>query len=125
MPCRTSWTSGQISRFKTGNPLMPTEFATLSHSIKIGQLVLAHNVILSPMVGVTDAPFRRLCARGGSALMCGEMLSAQAIKFSNAKTLHLLKFFADERPLSSQICGSEPELMALAAQRMETAVTDI
>ena len=57
-----------------------------------------------------DAPFRRLCARGGAALLCGEMLSAQAIKFNNAKTLHLLEFFPDERPLSSQICGSEPEL---------------
>src|SRR5882672_381077 len=71
----------------------------LSKPVRLGSLTLAHNVILSPMVGVTDAPFRRLCARGGSALLSGEMLSAQAIKFNNAKTLHLLTFFPDERPL--------------------------
>src|SRR5436853_1015336 len=125
MPCRTSWTSGQISRFKTGNPLMPTEFATLSHSIKIGQLVLAHNVIVSPMVGVTDAPFRRLCARGGSALMSGEMLSAQAILYGNQKTLNLLRFFADERPLSCQIMGSGPGVMAEAAKIAESYGADV
>jgi tRNA-dihydrouridine synthase B len=101
------------------------ESAALSRPIQLGTLTLRHNIILSPMVGVTDAPFRRLCARGGAALLCGEMLSAQAIKFNNAKTLHLLEFFPDERPLSSQICGSEPELMAAAAQRMESAGADV
>src|SRR5437016_2400412 len=125
MPCRTSWTSGQISRFKTGNPLMPTEFATLSHSIKIGPLVLAHNVLVSPMVGVTDAPFRRLCARGGSALMCGEMLSSQAIRYGNKKTLDLLRFFRDERPLSCQIMGSEPQILAEAAKIVESSGADV
>jgi nifR3 family TIM-barrel protein len=82
-------------------------------------LTLAHNIILSPMVGVTDAPFRRLCARGGSALMCGEMLSAQAIRHQSQKTLGLLRFFPDERPVSSQIMGAEPESMAEAARVVE------
>src|SRR3954454_6058966 len=94
---------------------------SLSHPVSIGTLTLDHNVILSPMVGVTDAPFRRLCARGGAALLCGEMLSAQAINHENKKTLKLLEFFPDERPLSSQICGAEPGIMAEAAQRMEQA----
>jgi nifR3 family TIM-barrel protein len=71
------------------------------------------------MAGVTDAPFRRLCARGGSALMCGEMLSAQAIRYKSKKTLSLLKFFPDERPLSSQLMGAEPDLMAEAARVVE------
>ena len=66
------------------------ETMQLSHPVQLGSLTLAHNVILSPMVGVTDAPFRRLCARGGAALLCGEMLSAQAINHNNAKTLKLL-----------------------------------
>ncbi len=93
--------------------------------LQIGSLALAHNVILSPMVGVTDAPFRRLCARGGSALMSGEMLSAQAIKFRSKKTLALLKFFPDERPLSSQIMGAEPEVMGEAARVIEDYGADV
>src|SRR5262249_9203598 len=104
---------------------MTTTTLSLSRPIQLGSLQLEHNVILSPMVGVTDAPFRRLCARGGSALLCGEMLSAQAIKYNNAKTIKLLQFFPDERPLSSQICGSEPGIMAIAAQRMEEAGADV
>src|SRR5262245_5902517 len=97
----------------------------LSHPIRLGSLTLDHNILVSPMVGVTDAPFRRLCALGGSALMCGEMLSAQAIRYNNAKTLKLLEFFPDEHPLSSQICGSEPAIMADAARRMEQARADV
>ncbi len=95
---------------------MPVELSSLSHPIALGSLRLAHNILISPMVGVTDAPFRRLCARGGSSLMCGEMLSAQAIRYGNQKTLHLLKFFPDERPLSCQIMGSEPVVMAEASK---------
>jgi tRNA-dihydrouridine synthase B len=91
----------------------------LSRPIRLGALSLEHNIIVSPMVGVTDAPFRRLCARGGSALMCGEMLSAQAICHKSPKTLNLLKFFEDERPVSSQIMGADPEPMAEAAKIVE------
>lgn len=85
----------------------------------MGSLRLEHNVILSPMVGVTDAPFRRLSARGGCALMSGEMLSAQAIKLKSKRTLSMLRFFSDERPVSSQIMGSEPTVMAEAAKVIE------
>jgi nifR3 family TIM-barrel protein len=98
---------------------------SLSRPLQLGSLRLEHNVIMSPMVGVTDAPFRRLCRRGGSALMCGEMLSAQAIHYQNAKTLELLKFFPDERPVSSQIFGSEPDLMAEAAKVVEASGADV
>ena len=96
----------------------------LSSPVKIGSLKLAHNVILSPMVGVTDAPFRRLCTQGGAALLSGEMLSAQAVRHRNTKTLSLLRFFPDERPLSSQICGAEPDIMAEAAKIMEAFGAD-
>ena len=104
---------------------MPTEVASLSHPVRLGQLELSHNVLVSPMVGVTDAPFRRLCARGGSALMCCEMLSAQAIRYGNKKTLHLMRFFLDERPLSCQIMGSEPEILAEAAEIVESYGADV
>src|SRR5438105_15592204 len=105
--------------------MTPSDTLTLSRPIRLGSLALAHNVILSPMGGVSDAPFRRLCARGGAALLCGEMLSAQAINHENKKTLKFLEFFPDERPLSSQICGSEGGVMAEAAKRMESAGADV
>src|SRR2546430_13778233 len=105
---------------KTGKLPRPMPTDTLSQSrsrpIAMGPLRLEHNVLVSPMVGVTDAPFRRLCARGGSALMCGEMLSSQAIRYGNKKTLNLLRFFPDEQPLSCQIMGSEPDILAEAAK---------
>lgn len=104
---------------------MSLETLSLSRPIQLGSLRLDHNIIVSPMVGVTDAPFRRLCARGGSALMSGEMLSAQAIQHDNEKTLKMLRFFSDERPLSSQLCGSEPAIMAGAAKRLEDSGADV
>lgn len=97
---------------------------SLSHPLRLGALKLDHNVILSPMVGVTDAPFRRLCRQGGAALVCGEMLSAQAILHRNAKTLKLLGFSSEERPISVQICGSDPGFMADAARYIETSGAD-
>src|ERR1051326_4099011 len=99
---------------------MPAETVTHSRPIQLGGLTLEHNIIVSPMVGVTDAPFRRLCARGASALMSGEMLSAQAIRYGNKKTLNLLRFFPDERPVSCQIMGSEPDIMAEAGKIVES-----
>ena len=98
---------------------------SLLRPIRVGSLTLAHNIIISPMAGVTDAPFRRLCALGGAALMCGEMLSAQAIRYQSKKTLALLKFFPDERPVSAQIMGAEPEVMAEAARVVEAHGADV
>src|SRR5437879_6990137 len=122
--------SGVIRQTSGGSMGPPLEAAgddekRLSRPIQIGSVHLSHNVIVSPMVGVTDAPFRRLCARGGSALMSGEMLSAQAILYGNQKTLNLLRFFADERPLSCQIMGSGPGVMAEAAKIAESYGADV
>src|SRR5258706_226271 len=116
-----------ISPSKIGKPLrpMPTETLSFSRPVILGTLRLEHNVLVSPMVGVTDAPFRRLCARGGSSLMCGEMLSSQAIRYGNKKTLNLLRFFPDERPLSCQIMGSEPDVLAEAAKIVESYGADV
>jgi len=98
---------------------------SLSRPIQIGSLSLSHNVMVSPMASVTDAPFLRLCARGGSALMCGEMLSAQAIHYGSKKTLALLRFSPDERPVTSQIMGAEPAVMAEAARMIEGRGADV
>lgn len=104
---------------------MAPKAKSFSKKLRMGSLELDHNVILSPMVGVTDSPFRRLCAKGGSALMSGEMLSAQAIRYRNEKTIAMLKFFPDERPVSSQIMGSEPAIMAEAAKIIEDYGADL
>jgi len=99
--------------------------SNLSHPIRLGSLTLTHNIMVSPMAGVTDAPFLRLCARGGSALMCSEMLSAQAMRYGSKKTLALLTLFPDERPVSSQIMGAEPDVMSEAARMIESRGADV
>ncbi len=91
----------------------------------LGSLRLDHNIILSPMAGVTDAPFLKLCAQGGSALMSGEMVSALAIKHQNAKTLRMLRFSADTHPVSWQIFGADPETMAEAAKKIDDLGADL
>jgi tRNA-dihydrouridine synthase B len=104
---------------------MTVAHVALSHPLQMGTLRLDHNLILSPMVGVTDAPFRRLCGRGGCALMSGEMLSAQAIRYRNVKTMKMLHFFPDERPVSSQLMGSDPAVMAEAARITEQSGVEL
>src|SRR5258708_5970505 len=91
-----------ILKYKAGraHPPMPTETLTLSHPIA-------------------------LWARGRAALMSGEMLSAQAIRYGNKKTLNLLRFFPDERPISCQLMGSEPEVMVEAARIVESYGADV
>jgi tRNA-dihydrouridine synthase B len=98
---------------------MLSNLMSYSKPLQLKDVKLEHNILVSPMVGVTDAPFRRLCARGGSALMCGEMLSAQAIRHQNKKTLAFLRFFPDEQPISCQIMGAEPDVLAEAGRIVE------
>jgi tRNA-dihydrouridine synthase B len=97
----------------------------LSHPVKFGNLKLDHNVILSPMAGITDIPFLKLCARGGCALMAGEMLSSQAIRYGSRKTLSMLRSPRDVKPVSWQLLGSDPDIMAESAKVMESAGADV
>ncbi len=88
-------------------------------TLKIGGLTLDSPVILAPMAGVTDLPFRLLCKRKGAGLLCMEMVSAKAIYYHNRNTEELLRIHPEEAPVSLQLFGSQPELMAEIAKRIE------
>lgn len=88
-------------------------------TLKIGGVILDSPVILAPMAGVTDLPFRLLCKRKGAGLLCMEMVSAKAIYYHNRNTEELLKIHPEEAPVSLQLFGSQPELMAEMAKRIE------
>lgn len=87
--------------------------------LKIGGVTIESPVILAPMAGVTDLPFRLLCKRKGAGLLCMEMVSAKAIYYHNRNTEELLKTHPEEVPVSLQLFGSQPELMAEMAKRIE------
>ena len=87
--------------------------------IKIGNVELENNIILAPMAGVTDLPFRIICKKyGNPGLVCNEMVSAKAICYNDQKTLDMIKSTNEKRPISMQIFGSEPEIMGKAAEFM-------
>lgn len=87
--------------------------------VRIGNLVLDNQVFLAPMAGVSDLPFRLLASRMGAGLVCSEMVSAKAIYYNNKNTEGLLEISGEENPVSLQLFGSEPELMAEMAKRIE------
>ena len=87
--------------------------------LTIGNVTLENNLILAPMAGVTDLPFRLLCREMGTGLVCSEMVSAKAIYYKNKNTESLLEIHEKERPVSLQLFGSHPELMAEMAKRIE------
>lgn len=86
--------------------------------LTIGNVTLAHNVILAPMAGVTDLPFRLLCKEQGCGLTVTEMVSAKAILYGNKNTKELLETDPAEEPVSVQLFGSEPEIMGEIAARL-------
>lgn len=87
--------------------------------LKIGNVTLDNPVYLAPMAGVTDLPFRLLCKEQGAGLLCMEMVSAKAIHYNNKNTEALMEIHPEELPVSLQLFGSEPELMAEVAKRIE------
>lgn len=96
--------------------------------VRIGSVVLDNQVFLAPMAGVTDLPFRLLCAKQGAGLVCSEMVSAKAIYYKNKNTESLLEIHKEEGPVSLQLFGSDPKLMAQMAQQIEErpfAILDI
>ena len=93
--------------------------------LKIGNVTLENNLVLAPMAGVTDLPFRLLCREQGAGLICTEMVSAKAIYYKNKNTESLMKIHEKERPVSLQLFGSEPDLMAEIARQIEERNFDI
>ena len=87
--------------------------------LTIGNVTLENNVILAPMAGVTDLPFRLLCRQQGAGLVCMEMVSAKAIYYNNKNTEELLEVHPEELPVSLQLFGSDPEIVADMAARIQ------
>ena len=87
--------------------------------LKIGKVTLPNNLILAPMAGVTDLPFRLLCSRQGVGLCCMEMVSAKAILYKNKNTESLLEIHKDEGPVSLQLFGSDPKILSEMAKKIE------
>ncbi|MBE7040191.1 MAG: tRNA dihydrouridine synthase DusB [Ruminococcaceae bacterium] len=82
-------------------------------------LSMINKIILAPMAGITDLPFRILCKQYGADIVFSEMVSAKAIHYKDKKTISLLKTCKEESPLVVQIFGNEPDIMAEAAQFLE------
>ena len=93
--------------------------------LKIGSVTLPNNLILAPMAGVTDLPFRLLCKEQGAGLLCMEMVSAKAIMYKNSNTESLLEIDPRENPVSLQLFGSDPEIISKIAHQIEDRPFDI
>lgn len=96
--------------------------------LRIGTVELENNVILAPMAGVCDLPFRLLCKEQGAGLLCMEMVSAKAIYYRNKNTESLLEIHENEQPVSLQLFGSDPDIISRMAAQIEErpfAILDI
>lgn len=93
--------------------------------LKIGTVELENPVVLAPMAGVTDLPFRLLCKEQQAGLLCMEMISAKAILYGNKNTEKLLETHPGEHPLSLQLFGSDPVIISEMAKRIEDRPFDI
>ena len=93
--------------------------------MKIGNVELENNIFLAPMAGVTDLPFRILCKEMGCGLVYSEMVSAKGILYDNENTKKLLTVEQRERPAAVQLFGSQPEIMAAMAKKIENYDIDI
>ena len=93
--------------------------------MKIGAVKLDGNLVMAPLAGITNLPFRRIVKHAGANLVCSEMISSNGLVYSSGRTFQLLDSHPEERPLSVQIFGSRPDIMAEAARIVEDAGADI
>ena len=87
--------------------------------LTIGGVTLPNNIVLAPMAGVSDLPFRLLCHEQGAGLVCMEMISAKAIYYNNKNTDELMEVHPDEGYTSLQLFGSDPDIISRMAVRIE------
>lgn len=87
--------------------------------LAIGGVTLENNLILAPMAGVSDLPFRLLCSGQGVGLSGMEMISAKAILYGNKGAEELLAIHPEEAPVSLQLFGSDPKIISEMAKRLE------
>ena len=93
--------------------------------LQIGSFTIPNNLVLAPMAGITDTPFRILCLQGGAGLVCAEMVSAHALHYGNPKSGRMLTVAQKEHPVSMQIFGSDEETIREAAKQAQASGADI
>ncbi|ADW17983.1 tRNA-U20-dihydrouridine synthase [Desulfobulbus propionicus DSM 2032] len=93
--------------------------------LTIGSLHLGNSLVLAPLAGYTDLPFRLLCRENGAALCFSEMISCHGLVYEQKNTLELLRTVPEERPFAVQLFGSEPELMARATAMVSSGPVDL
>ena len=94
-------------------------------SFRIGNVQIDNHLVLGPMAGVTDLPFRLLCKEQGAGLIYTEMVSAKGIYYENKNTDALLEVLEEERPVALQLFGEDPYIMSEMAKRIEHRNFDI
>jgi len=93
--------------------------------MQIGSLTLKNNTILAPLAGITNLPFRLLAKEAGCALVCSEMISSHGLVYKSEKTAKMLDSAPEEKPLSVQLFGARPDIMAEAAAIVESSGADV
>lgn len=93
--------------------------------MRIGTVSLENPFVLAPMAGIGDPPYRRLCRRGGAAMVCAEMVSANALHYNDERSRQMLATFPDEHPVSLQVFGNDPDRLAAAAQAAVESGADV
>ena len=88
-------------------------------TIRIGAIRIDNPVVLAPMSGVTDMPFRRLVKKAGAGLVVSEMIASRAMVYAARKTMRMAAHSQDEFPVAVQLAGCEPDVMAEAARLNE------
>ena len=91
----------------------------------IGSLTLSNKTVLAPLAGITNLPFRLMAKASGCGLVCSEMISANGLVYQSSKTEQMLNTVPEEKPLSVQIFGSDPCILAEAAAIVESKGADI
>ena len=90
--------------------------------LKIGNVELENNIVLAPMAGITDLPFRLICREFGPGLVCTEMISSKGLFYNDEKTKLLLNMRNEKRPVAVQIFGNDIEAMKYAANYLSDIV---
>lgn len=93
--------------------------------MRVGERDVGTPVYLAPMAGVTNEAFRRLCHEEGATVVMSEMVSARALVMGNERTTSMMGVAADEHPVAIQLFGSEPDIVAEAAQQAEAFGADM
>ena len=90
--------------------------------LKIGNVELRNNILLAPMAGITDLPFRLMCEKYGAGLACTEMISSKGLFYNDAKTKLLLNTTGEKKPVAAQIFGSDVEAIKYACEYVSNFV---